>query len=311
MARFWKEEQRIMRWKTDNLKLERPQHDIARSRTASIDVSKRILEDLRRDILKLQNQREYPFANFDCEESLAAVDGYIALENEQMSTLPSLKLFSRHICAPLEEDEGPGSLLPESNMLILKLLEFETPGTVQGRSEDNESSDDIPIDDQEQDRLAFMLTVRLLYVAFESFISPDGSVRLPSGIILSTSRYPGISAKIFEYIHGLKIDLIHAGLSSQLSEADAEIEAWLPKIMEALQCPQNSVEDVPRQLQRLVATLREVQFRIRCSGFINVHYAPRLSVEQQPEEQPEHRLPRLRTIQSKKALSSLVSRSAG
>jgi hypothetical protein len=274
MARFRKEEQRIIRWKTESHQPKGVDLNIALSREASIHVSKRILLDLRRDILKLQNEREYPFASFDCEKSLEVEDRIIAEDSKRMIKLPGIKTFSRCGGAHPDFGEGSESLFPKSNMLVLKLLEFEMPGNPDGPNEDNNNPEDVLIDDQEQERLAFMLTIRLLYVAFESVITSDGTIRLPSGNILSRIRYPAISPRIFKYIHGLKSDLIHTGSSSQLSESDAEMEKWLPKVMEALRSPENAMEDAPRQLQCLVATLRDIQFRIRCGGFTMIPYFP-------------------------------------
>lgn len=257
-----------MRWKTSIQDTEHPKHDITRSRTASIEVSKRILEDLRRDILNLQDKREYPFASFDCESGPSTEDGdggFIA-DNMQRNSLPSLKLFAVSSKVPgiSAEDE----LFPsESSMFMLQLLESETPGFIEERNKDYKDSENIPIDNREQERLAFMLTMRLFYVAFESLISPNGTVRLPSGNILSRDHYPGISPMMFKYIHGLKIDLLNIGLSSQLSGADEEVEGWLPRVMKALKSPTSSVEDAPRQLQRLLAALRGIQSRIRNTGF--------------------------------------------
>jgi hypothetical protein len=275
ISRFWKEEQRIMRWKTYNHGSENAQHCIARSRTASIGVSKRILQDLRRNILKLQKTREYPFASFDCGiwRSPADGQGVNIADNIQNNTLPSLKIIASSnssLFTTAEAEPFPS----ESNSFTLRLLELEAPGDIQDSVEDEKDADKLLIDIWEQERLAFILTVRLLYVAFESSISPDGTVHLLSGTILSSSRYPGISQRIFNYIHTLKTHLLHAGLSSQLSEADAEIEEWLPRVINALRSIETNIEDEPLQLQRLLATLREIKSQIRATGFRKIQLAP-------------------------------------
>jgi hypothetical protein len=116
--------------------------------------------------------------------------------------------------------------------------------------------------------------MRLLYVAFESSISPDGTVYLLSGTVLSSSHCPGISQRIFKYIHSLKTHFLHAGLSLQLLEADAEIEEWLPREMNALRSLEGNVEGEPLQLQRILATLREIQSQIRVTGFRKIQLPP-------------------------------------
>lgn len=283
IGRFWKEEQRNMRWKTESPQSNTSERHISQTRAASIGLAKNILNDLRHDILKLQNERECPFASFDCENGSEDEGGVIAVRIERISTLPSLKTLFRYESTGPDLGQGPEPPFPASNMLILKILESETAGTSYGKDEDDINQDDVSSNDQVQERLAFMLTIRLFYAAFESFISLDGTIRLPSGNILSRSRYPDISPTIFKYIHGLKTDLTHAGLSSQLSEADAEIEEWLPMVLEALRRPENNLEDAPRQLQRLIATLRDIQYRIRRDGFTRVQYEPPPSIEQRPD----------------------------
>jgi hypothetical protein len=294
ISRFRKEEQRIMRWKSSFKEPEDSQRNIAVSRAASIDTSKRILEDLRHDILKMQRKRQYPFASFDCENWPVSEDG----DGDEVDgrlrrdILPGLKLFA------LAQSNGLGALeaeplTPGSNMFMLRFLESETPGSVPRQVHDEEDTDDLKIAIREQERLSFMLTMRLFHVAFESSISLDGTIRLPSDTIISKNQCRFFTPVMLNCIHRIKFDLLNAASSSQLFEADMEMESWLPRVVLALQNPDISVEDQPRQLQRLLATLRKIQSQIRLSGFHKVALA---SLSCEPEQLSPTKLPHPTTV---------------
>lgn len=105
-----------------------------------------------------------------------------------------------------------------------------------------------------------MIPLYLFFIAFAMPISSDGVIYDSEELILQDDNpaRPGHMTEFLKYVISLKHDLIHAGVSTVLPKGAAIIEDWCSRIIQALENPDASVKRGPRQLQHVVATLREV-----------------------------------------------------
>ncbi len=205
------------------------------------------VENIKAAIVKLQSRREYPFANLDIGKYRNSVH-----EEQQDSTLPRIGNFARTVDTAVVS--GLHKTCLDSVWMAYETIKLER----------------LPL-------------FRVLYLISTGEIDEKNDVRLtmnlfltfatsyPSSQILShayagsfpfqtyTSACPSCTPIIIDYILRLKIDLVHAGISTQLCEGAATIEAWLPRMVQTLKNPESAVEMETRQLQRLIATLREIR----------------------------------------------------